>query len=240
MALNCKDIINFTTMFQTAYKNYTDIFGHSQWLLSLSNLYSNDEKKVHSSASIKRTTDIFGQVHISKDVSISNECHISGDVIIKEGTILNGYNSIIGDVEIGKYCAIAPRARMRSSNHATYKPSLQMELNDRIGSELRHISKPIKVGNDVWICSGAKVLSGVSVGDGAVIAADSVVVDDVEPYSIVAGNPAEHKRYRFKSNIIEELIELEWWEWDMEKIRNNKEFFETDLREYDSIETILE
>jgi acetyltransferase-like isoleucine patch superfamily enzyme len=76
----------------------------------------------------------------------------------------------------------------------------------------------VVIGNDVWIGRGARVLSGVTVGDGAVIAGYSVVTKDVRPYAIVAGNPARELRRRFSDEQIEDLLRIAWWEWPLEKI----------------------
>ena len=65
------------------------------------------------------------------------------------------------------------------------------------------------------------IMSGVTVSDGAVIAANSHVVKDVEPYSIVGGNPARHIKYRFSQEQIEKLLKIGWWNWDDEKIQEN-------------------
>lgn len=69
------------------------------------------------------------------------------------------------------------------------------------------------IGNDVWIGSEAMVMSGVTVGDGAIIASRAVVTKDVEPYSVVGSNPAKHIRYRFPSEQVDMLLEMKWWEW---------------------------
>lgn len=76
----------------------------------------------------------------------------------------------------------------------------------------------IVIGNDVWIGRGARVLSGVTIGDGAVVAAYSVVTKDVAPYSVVGGNPAREIRKRFSEAQIAELLAIAWWDWPMEKI----------------------
>lgn len=77
----------------------------------------------------------------------------------------------------------------------------------------------VRVGNDVWLASGCTILSGVTVGDGAVVAARSVVSRDVSPYSIVAGNPARHIRYRFDQETREALIASGWWTWPEAEVR---------------------
>lgn len=69
----------------------------------------------------------------------------------------------------------------------------------------------VVVGNDVWIGSGSTIMSGVCIGDGAVVAANSHVVTDVAPYAIVGGNPAKHIKFRFDSEIRDLLLEMRWW-----------------------------
>ena len=77
------------------------------------------------------------------------------------------------------------------------------------------------IGNDVWIGTDVTILSGVKIGDGSVIGTHSVVVKDVEPYTIVGGNPAKFIKKRFNDDVIERLLELKWWDWDDEKINRN-------------------
>lgn len=78
----------------------------------------------------------------------------------------------------------------------------------------------VRIGNDVWLASGCTILSGVTVGDGAVVAARAVVSRDVAPYSIVAGNPARHVRYRFDQEVRDALLESAWWDWPEAEVRN--------------------
>jgi acetyltransferase-like isoleucine patch superfamily enzyme len=74
------------------------------------------------------------------------------------------------------------------------------------------------IGNAVWIGTDALILSGVKIGDGAVVAARSVVTEDIAPYSIVAGNPARLVRLRFDKSIVKELQKIAWWDWPLSKI----------------------
>lgn len=76
----------------------------------------------------------------------------------------------------------------------------------------------IIIGNDVWIGREAVILSGITVGDGAVVGARAVVSKDVPPYTIVAGNPARMIRSRFEDHIAQKLLKIKWWEWEDEKI----------------------
>jgi acetyltransferase-like isoleucine patch superfamily enzyme len=78
---------------------------------------------------------------------------------------------------------------------------------------------PVVVGNDVWIGEGATIMSGITIGDGAVIAARSVVTKNVPPYAIVAGSPAQIRKYRFSEEQITALLRIRWWDWPYEQIR---------------------
>ena len=79
------------------------------------------------------------------------------------------------------------------------------------------------IGNDVWIGYEAVILPGVTIGDGAIVAATSVVTKDVPPYTVVGGNPAKPLRQRFSEETIAHLLEIAWWNWDIEKITRNLE-----------------
>ena len=78
---------------------------------------------------------------------------------------------------------------------------------------------PVVLGNDVWIGQGATIMSGVTIGDGAVVASRSVVTKNVPPYAIVAGNPAQIRKYRFSEEQIAALLKIRWWDWPFEQIR---------------------
>jgi acetyltransferase-like isoleucine patch superfamily enzyme len=88
------------------------------------------------------------------------------------------------------------------------------------------------IGNDVWVGYGAMILGGANVGDGAVIAAGSVVFTDVPPYAIVAGNPAKVVRSRFSPKIVERLLRIQWWRWPEDRIRANLEWFHSPISEF--------
>ncbi|KNZ33107.1 MAG: hypothetical protein AD742_07535 [Methylibium sp. NZG] len=76
----------------------------------------------------------------------------------------------------------------------------------------------VMIGNDVWIAREAMILSGVRIGDGAVVGARAVVSKDVEPYAVVAGNPARVLKHRFEPAVVERLLRVRWWDWDDERI----------------------
>lgn len=88
------------------------------------------------------------------------------------------------------------------------------------------------LGNDVWVGYGAMILGGAQVGDGAVIAAGSVVFSDVPPYAVVAGNPAKVVRSRFGPEMVERLLRIRWWEWPEDVIRANIDWFHRPISEF--------
>ena len=136
----------------------------------------------------------------------------------------------VGDkLKIGKFCMIASDVKfiMNGANHLT--SALTTYPFAIFGNGWKHAmnnkSYPqkgdINIGNDVWIGYNATIMAGVTIGDGAIIAANSTVIKNVEPYSIVGGNPAKEIKKRFSEETISKLLELKWWNWDIEKITKN-------------------
>lgn len=135
-------------------------------------------------------------------------------------------NSTLSDVRIGRYCSIGRYCNLGASNHPTEWITTH-PIAFRIGQrgQVFNSRSPAVIGNDVWIGDHVTVLRGVTVGDGAAIAAGAVVTKDVQPYAIVAGIPARVIRFRFPDNIIDELLALRWWEYGeaaIEDIRLDK------------------
>jgi len=134
---------------------------------------------------------------------------------------------------IGAYCSISYGVTIGAPEHDYSRASTHQFICDpKYGlypedSEIREekFSKKLSIGNDVWIGCNSTILRGVSVGDGAVIAANAVVTKDVPPYAIVAGVPAKIIKYRFPQDIITKLLDICWWDWSDEKIQDNKVFF---------------
>lgn len=87
----------------------------------------------------------------------------------------------------------------------------------------------MNIGNAVWIGDNVIILSGVTIGNGAVIGAGSVVTKNILNYAVAAGNPAKIIKYRFNDNIITQLEEIKWWDWEEDKIKANHLFFSADL-----------
>ena len=134
-------------------------------------------------------------------------------------------------LKIGKFCSIACGAKFlfNSANHAlgslsTYTFPIFYEewgLDRRNVADAWDNKGDIVVGNDVWIGYEAVILSGVTIGDGAVIGARAVVTKDVPPYTIMGGVPARPIRRRFDEATVETLLRLRWWDWPKEKIARN-------------------
>lgn len=131
----------------------------------------------------------------------------------------------VGDkLIIGKFCQIATGVRfiMNGGNHTLkgfstfpFKAFGQEWKDVPLESDLKGDTV---IGNDVWIGNSVTIMPGVKIGDGAIIATNTVVTKDVEPYSIVGGNPAKLIRKRFDDDIIQKLLTLKWWDWPVEKI----------------------
>jgi acetyltransferase-like isoleucine patch superfamily enzyme len=128
-------------------------------------------------------------------------------------------------LHIGKYCSIARGVTIllggeHRPDWVTTYPFSALRADAR-----HHIGHPrtkgdVVIGHDVWIGTRSLILSGVSIGDGAVLGAGSVVTKDVAPYAIVAGNPARQVRERFSQAQREALLEIAWWNWPEDKVRD--------------------
>ena len=139
----------------------------------------------------------------------------------------------VGDrLIIGKFCALARGVKfiMNGANHkidgfSTYPFAIfgnGWESVDPSPEELPYKGDTI-IGNDVWLGYEAVIMPGVKIGDGAIIAAKSVVTQNVLPYRIVGGNPAQVIRQRFDDSTIQALLDIAWWHWDIAKITRNLE-----------------
>jgi virginiamycin A acetyltransferase len=152
------------------------------------------------------------------------------DVYNFEKNVLYLFEFMKDKLIIGKFCQIATGVRfiMNGANHAmdgisTYP--FKAFGGSWEGASMNSIGKgDTIIGNDVWIGNGATFMQGVTVGDGAIIGTSSLVTKDVEPYTIVGGNPAKPIRKRFDDETIEFLLDLKWWDWPFEKIERNLEF----------------
>lgn len=103
-------------------------------------------------------------------------------------------------------------------------PSMQpLETNDHSGKG------GVDIGNDVWLGYGVTIMPGVKIGDGAVVAAESVVTKDVLPYSVVGGNPARVLKHRHSSEDVKSLMHIRWWDWDDRTLNDRLPLMMTDM-----------
>jgi acetyltransferase-like isoleucine patch superfamily enzyme len=129
-------------------------------------------------------------------------------------------------LKVGKFCSIASGVKVYlGGNHridwvSTYPfGHIHQDIFDLFNGEGHPSTKgDVTIGNDVWIGANVTIMTGVTIGDGAVIANNSHVVKNVEPYTLVGGNPAKLIKYRFSSEQIQKLLEIKWWDWEDEKI----------------------
>jgi len=139
----------------------------------------------------------------------------------------------IGDkLIIGKFCMIASNVTfiMNGANHLTDSiTSYPFAIfGHNWSNAMEGKSYPTKgdtiVGNDVWIGYNSTIMPGIRIGDGAIIAANSTITKDVEPYTIVGGNPAKEIRKRFTEKETTKLLKIKWWNWTIEKINQNLKY----------------
>ena len=144
-----------------------------------------------------------------------------------ERNVLYHYPFMNDKLTIGKFCAIARDVKfiMNGANHkidaiTTYPFLIFGNGWERVTPKIEDL--PYKgdtvIGNDVWIGYDSLIMPGITIGDGAIIAAGSVVAKDIAPYSIVGGNPAKEIRKRFGDDFINLLQTAKWWDWSAEKI----------------------
>lgn len=173
-------------------------------------------KKIDSSAHwlayIDAITELAGNNRFGKGTSV-NASKIGRHTYVAE-------NARIVRVEIGAFCSIGPNVIIGGlgthptkwiSTHPVFYSTLKQSGKTFVTINSFDELQLNKIGNDVWIGARALILDGVSIGDGAIIAAGSVVTKDVSPYAIVGGVPAKIIRFRFSEEVIARLLEWQWW-----------------------------
>ena len=191
------------------------------------------------------------QILISKNIVLEPyTTFLVGEVFHTMGAFSSSASRLPLNTIVGRYCSISTNVRRMGGNHPykrfttscfTYNSHFNAyreyaQNNDFILNGLTNEFAytnyaPLVIGNDVWI--GQDVLfgtSGVTVGNGACIAAGSVVTKDVPPYAIVGGNPAKIIKYRFSFETIQDLLNLEWWKYGIENFSKIK--FDISIEEF--------
>ena len=151
-----------------------------------------------------------------------------------------GYASYMGSnchirADIGRYCCIANGVTTTSGTHPTqdwvcmhpafFSTQKQCGFSYVTQNLFDETTAPVQIGNDVWIGTNATLLGGITIGDGAIIAAGAVVTKDVAPYSIVGGVPAKLIKMRFDEEDIQFLLDFRWWEKSEDWIRTHADLF---------------
>lgn len=182
----------------------------------------NDSQTIYLNTVIKNPNIIVGDYTIYNDF-------VGNPTLFEKNNVLYHYPINNDRLLIGKFCSIACGAKFifNSANHnlksiSNYTFPLfyeEWDLDKANISDAWDNKGDIVIGNDVWIGYDAVIMAGVDIGDGAIIGTRAVVTKDVPPYTIVGGVPAKEIRKRFDEKTISELLNLQWWNWEVDKIR---------------------
>ena len=183
---------------------------------------------------------VIGEDSFVRDSKIGNNCSIERRNMLFNSHLGNytytGYNTVIKYATIGKFCSVSRNVSIGGANHdmkhiTTHPFPLlpKFGLTDKSKIYKQFTDKKIVIGNDVWIASNACILRGVTIADGAVIGAGAVVNRNVGPYEVWAGVPAKKIGQRFPDSVVERLLNLAWWEFPENVLRQNIDLFNDDL-----------
>lgn len=201
-------------------------------------------KKISNLAFVSSTNKISKFARINRLVKIKNS-------EVGDYSYISA-NCDITNTNIKRFCSIADNCRIGTASHTlnnistspifTFKnnatDTIWIQKNIGHGNDV----KPVNIGNDVWIATHVIIKDGITIGDGAIIGAGAVVVKDVPPYAVVGGVPAKVIKYRFEKPIIDKLLELQWWNYSDEKLRDNIQYFQTEnvtLEKLSELERLL-
>ena len=191
----------------------------------------------------KKNVDVSSRTRFNNRTVFHGYNKIQADVCVANSEIGRytyiGERSNLQNCLIGAFCSIARDVAVEAYTHPTRgfvstSPvffSTLKQCGKSFVSENRfteHLSIEgynAIIGNDVWIGSQALIIGGVKIGDGAIIAAGSVVTKDVPPFAIVGGVPAKVIRYRFNDDEIKKILKIQWWNKSEEWLLKNKDFF---------------
>lgn len=202
-------------------------------------LFFSDRKKYKLIKKMNKNNSLSYNANVSENTSLEGLNKIGNVSIVdtKVGVCTFIGSGKLNNCKIGKFSSISNDVYVVANTHplemvSTFPgfydsviprfPYSTNSFNDFILTENGY---ECEIGNDVWIGRNVLIKGGVTIGDGAVIGMGSVVTKDVPPYAVVAGVPAKIIKYRFAEDIIDELLKIRWWDWDLEKISDNKNNF---------------
>ncbi len=177
-----------------------------------------------------------------KESVVSNKSRIQRFVILRKCVVSDysyiGYNTNIYNASIGKFCSISKDVCIGLPSHPTkFISTSPLFVNIQNGTGyswskqdlFNSVPEKVVIGNDVWIGMKSTIMGGITIGNGAIIAAHSVVTKDVPPYAIVGGVPSKIIKYRFDDSIIETLQKSEWWNRSDDFLQKNITSFQEEL-----------
>lgn len=167
-------------------------------------------------------------------VKIGHGSEIRGATTIGRHTNLVADNVIQAEANIGNFSALAYGAVLQGRSLPLHRLALQRDFQrDQLGIDHQPRDEPIHIGHDVYLGRDALVLPGRSVGTGAVVGARAVVTRDVEPYTVVGGNPARVINRRCSEETVDELLEMAWWNWSDGEIAERADLFREHIESVD-------
>jgi len=209
------------------------IYKYMKYLIKLNRIGSKRNNVVIDfHASFSRTTEFGGFNKIFAGADVSNS-------IIGTGTYIAN-NSVLRNCRVGAFCSIGPNISVIRGQHPTTKfvsthPAFFSLLKDtqagfnfinqqyfpdfKFADEKAGLV--VDIGNDVWIGAKAMIMEGVTIGDGVIVAAGSLVTRNLEPYGVYGGIPAKLIKKRFTDDQIDELLKIKWWNNDFDWLKQN-------------------
>jgi acetyltransferase-like isoleucine patch superfamily enzyme len=183
-----------------------------------------------------------GSYKVGSKVKLEPPCSLSAAVDVRSPVSVGAFTTIsptdgigklLHNVTFGRYCSVAAGTWISphehpigylTTNSLSYCGGYLGWYDEKLGRKSAapckyDESRPVIIGNDVWIGAGCFIKGGVTIGDGAVIAAHAVITKDVPAYAIVGGVPARVIKYRFDEAMIAELLELKWWNYDVASLK---------------------
>lgn len=176
---------------------------------------------------IKNNDDV--TVNINKNIELESDNNFWGNVtsLFTIGRFSYNSSNLGYGISCGRYCSIAAGVSIMGAHHypdwISTSPVFYEKEFSIVPSELttdrKRRSRKILIGNDVWIGANVVLKSNISIGDGAIIAGNSVVTKDVPAFAIVGGNPAKLIRYRFSQDVINHIFQLRWWRFNKDQLK---------------------